>query len=390
MSGDELRESRRFRRALEGLLGVAATEGNHVDVLRNGDRIFPAMLEAIRQARHTIDFLTFIYWEGSIGEEFADALAERAEAGVRVRVLLDSVGAYSIEKRLVSELEGAGAQLEWFRPVPKTRFWEGNNRSHRKVLICDEEVVFTGGVGIADEWRGDARDPEEWRDTHFRVRGPAVCGLRAAFVDNWAETGRPIFDHGVDRFPEQPQDGRSTVQVVRGAAQAGWSDITTLVRALLRLARRRVRITTAYFNPDSFTCGLLCETARRGVEVDLIVPGPHADKRFVQLASEAQYEDLLAAGVRIFSFQPTMLHAKVMTVDGLVANVGSSNFNSRSLSLDDEVNLAVIDREVVAELDRHFDDDRSRSEPLDPSGWERRGVVQRAKEATATLADRYL
>ena len=256
--------------------------------------------------------------------------------------------------------------------------------------MCDEDVAFTGGVGIADEWTGDARDDSEWRDTHFRVRGPAVCGLRAAFVDNWAETGRPIFDEGVDRFPEQPQPGGSTVQVVRGAAQTGWSDVTTLVRTLLCLARRRVRIATAYFNPDAFTCDLLCDTARRGVGIDLLVPGPHADKRFVQLASEAQYEQLLEAGVRVWSFQPTMLHAKVMTVDGLVANVGSSNFNSRSLSLDDEVNLAVIDPEVVAVLDRQFDDDLSRSERLDPGGWEHRGVLQRAKEATASLADRYL
>ena len=243
----------RYRRALEGLLGVPATEGNRVDVLRNGDRIFPAIFEAVEAATSTIDFLTFVYWRGSVGEELAALLADKAKAGVRVRVILDAFGAFSMDRALVDRMVGAGAQVEWFRPMNKLRFWDANHRSHRKVLICDEDIAFTGGIGIADEWRGDARGPGEWRDTHFRIRGPAVDGLRAAFVQNWAETGRPLFDEGVDRFPIQPQLGGSVAQVVRGAAQTGWSDVATLVRSLLALAEERVRITAPFGElPDAF------------------------------------------------------------------------------------------------------------------------------------------
>jgi cardiolipin synthase len=379
----------RYRRVLEGLLGIHATEGNQVEVLRNGDEIFPAMLEAIVGARHTVDFLVFVYWKGSIGEEFAEALAERAEAGLRVRVLLDTLGAYSMEERLIERMEQAGCQLEWFRPVSRiARIGAANHRTHRKVLICDEEVAFTGGVGIADEWRGDARNSSEWRDTHFRVRGPAVCGLRGSFVDNWAETGRPLFEDGIDRFPLQPTPGRSTVQVVRGATETGWSDITTVVRSLLLLARRHVRITTAYFSPDHTTLDLLCSTVDRGVDVDLLLPGPHTDKRFVQLASESEYQPLLDAGVRIWAFQPSMLHAKVMTADGVIANVGSANFNSRSLSLDEEVNLVVFDPDIVGVLDDHFHADLERAEPIDPSQWSDRTLPQRAKEAVSSVFER--
>ena len=382
-------ELRRYRRALEGLLGIPATDGNRVDVLRNGDEIFPAMLDAIRSARRTVDFHTFIYWAGDIGEEFARALAERSRAGVRVRVLLDAMGARSLDRELVHVIEDAGGQVAWFRPVGKAH-WEATRRTHRKVMICDEHVAFTGGVGIADEWRGDARNPSEWRDTHFRVFGPAVCGLRAAFLDNWAETGRSLFDEGVDMFPEQPPAGSSVVQVIRAQSDAAWSDITTVVRSLLRLARHTVRLTTAYFSPDDTTCGLLAATARRGVSVDLLLPGPHADKRFCQLASEAQFEALLDAGVRIWAYQPSMLHAKVMTVDGLVANIGTANLNGRSLALDEEVNLAVVDPDVVGVLDDHFRHDLSRSEPIQPRQWEDRGLVQRVKEAATSLLGDHL
>ncbi len=380
----------RYRRALEGLLGVPATEGNQVDVLRNGDRIFPALLDAIHGATSTVDFLTFVYWEGEIGREVAAALTERARAGVRVRVLLDAVGAYTVDRTLVGRMAAAGAQVEWFRPVNKLRLWDNNHRSHRKVLICDEDLAFTGGIGIADEWRGDAGHTGEWRDTHFRIRGPAVDGLRAAFVQNWGETGRPLFDEGVDRFLEQPQIGPTVAQVVRGAAQTGWSDVATLVRSLLTLAQERVRITTAYFVPDDATCRLLAQTARRGVEVDVLLPGPHVDKRFVQLASEAQYARLLDAGVRLWSYQVSMLHAKILTVDRTVASVGSANFTTRSLLLDDEVNVVVFDPEVTRLLDDDFDVDLKHSVAVDPGSWPDRGLAQRAMEVVAGLGGRHM
>jgi cardiolipin synthase len=370
----------RLRRTLEGIIGVPATEGNRIEPMRNGDAIFPAMLEAIEGARHTIDMLTFVYWEGRVGTDFAHALAARAGAGVRVRVLLDGWGASPIERDLIDLMEGAGVIVRWFRPLRGVRPGQVNHRTHRKVLIVDEAIAFTGGVGIADEWLGDARDETEWRETHFRLHGPAVDGLRAAFLDNWAETDPELFDEGVDRFPDQPKPGDAIVQCVRGASEIGHSDLYTLVRTLCQLARERIRITTAYFVPDAEIVGRLCGAATRGVEVDVLVPGPHADKRFVQLAAEATYATLLDAGVRVWSFQPTMLHAKIMTIDGVLANVGSANLNARSTALDEEINVVAIDRALTRALDDHFDEDLTRSIRIEQSHWDDRSVLQRIAE----------
>jgi cardiolipin synthase len=225
--------SEEIRRALEALLGGAATEGNEITVLRNGIEIFPAMLEAISAAQRSVDLLTFIYWSGDIAVKFADCLSERARAGVRVRGLGVALGGRQLVDELVSQMDEAGCDVRWFREVDGAALGEVNHRTHRKVLICDEIVSFTGGVGIADEWDGDARDETEWRDTHFKVVGPATLGLRGAFVDNWAETEGDLFDADVDRFPAQPHDGSLAVQVVRGAAETGWSDISTMFRVLV-------------------------------------------------------------------------------------------------------------------------------------------------------------
>ena len=371
----------RIRRTLEGVLGVPATEGNRVDVLRNGDQIFPAMFEAIDAAEHTIDFLTFVYWTGEVGDELGRRLAARAADGVRVRVLLDAWGAHTMDKQVLSRIEDAGAHVHWFRPLHRLRPSQFNHRTHRKVLITDEAAAFTGGVGIADCWRGDARDESEWRDTHFRIEGPAVDGLRAAFLDNWAETDQGLFDQGVDRFPDQPKPGRAVVQCVRGASETGWSDVATLFRALLQLASQRIRVATAYFVPDDDLNARLLDAAGRGVEIDILLPGPHADKRFVQLAGEREYGALLEGGIRVWNFQPSMLHAKVMTVDGCVVNIGSANLNMRSVALDEEINVVVIDEELTTTLEEHFDEDLDRSVRIEPGRWERRSSTQRMAEA---------
>jgi cardiolipin synthase len=369
-----------YRRTLEGVIGVPATEGNRIDVLRNGDEIFPAMLTAIEEADNTIDLLTFVYWEGRIGREFGHALAARAEHGVRVRVLLDAWGARPIERDLIELLERAGVSVRWFRPLHRLRPAQVNHRTHRKVMIVDEAIAFTGGVGIADEWLGNAKNEQQWRDTHFRVRGPAVDGLRSAFLDNWSETDPLLYDEYVDRFPDQPQPGRSVVQCVRGASETGNSDIYTLFRTLLQLARHRVRIATAYFVPDAEMIARLTAAAERGVDVEVLLPGPHADKRFVQLAGEATYAALLAAGVNVWNYQPSMLHTKIMTVDGMISNVGSANLNARSTTLDEEINVVAIDADVTTLLDRQFDEDLDRSVRLEPGRWQHRSLFQRAVE----------
>jgi len=380
-------DSQWTKQMLEAVLGVSPSGGNKIDVLKNGDQIFAAMLEAIDEAERSIDFLTFIYWNGEIGQRFAEHLSARARAGVRVRVLLDAAGAWELDTSLVEDMQEAGCDVRWFRPIKARGALQANNRTHRKVLICDEAVSFTGGVGIADEWSGDARNEDEWRDTHFRVVGPATSGLRGAFFDNWAETGTDLVDKHVDRFPVQPDDGHLDVQVIKGVAEAGNSDVWNLFRVLIDCAEDCIRICTAYFTPDEEIITRLKDAAERGVDVQILVPGPHIDKRFVQVASEATFHELLDAGVKISTFKPSMLHAKVMTIDGALAVVGSANFNRRSTQYDDEVVLVIFDEGMTHLLDEHMDEDLARSEPVDLADWEERGLFQRVQEKAVKVID---
>ncbi|MEV7725368.1 phospholipase D-like domain-containing protein [Streptomyces sp. NPDC087917] len=380
---------RRIRRRLERLIGIAATEGNSLLPLRNGDEIFAGMLARIDEARHTVDMMTFVYWKGDIARRFAAALAGRARKGVRVRLLLDGFGSRLIERELLEEMSGAGVEIAWFRKPLYLSPLKQNHRCHRKVLVVDEEVAFTGGVGIAEEWCGDARNPREWRDTHVEVRGPAVDGMAAAFAQNWAECHDELFDER-DRFTDHEPVGDAIVQVVRGSASVGWQDMQTLIRVVLESAEERVRLATAYFAPDTYFVDLLCATARRGVEVQILLPGAHTDKRVCQLAGQHHYEALVEAGVQIFQYRPTMMHAKVMTMDGVVSLIGSTNFNRRSLDHDEEVMLAVMDVEFTAVLDGHYDRDLEASDRIRPGRWKRRSLGQRAREAAVLPIRRFL
>jgi cardiolipin synthase len=347
------------------------------------------MLDAIEQAQRSVDLMTYVYWKGDIARRFADALSRAAGRGARVRLLIDAVGGLQIEKGLVEAMDQAGVHVEWFRKPWLNSPLKQNHRCHRKVLVVDEDVAFTGGVGIAEEWCGDARNEREWRDTHTRVRGPAVDGLIAAFAQNWAERGRELYDER-DRFPRQPQVGHVVAQVVRGSASLGWDDLQTTFRVLLDAAEHRLRLATAYFAPDEFFLDRLCKAAERGVEVDVLLPGPHADKRVCQLASEATYDRLVGCGLRVWNFQPSMMHAKVMMVDGRAAVIGSSNFNRRSLDHDEEVLLIALDREVNRTLERDFSADLERSRQIDLTRWRNRGPVQRVLERATIPIRRFL
>jgi cardiolipin synthase len=377
-------ESAAYQRTLEATLGIPFCHGNRVRVLRNGVEIFPAMLDAIRGAQHSIEFLTFVYWQGDIAWEFADALAERAAAGVQVRVILDAIGAMQMPRKLVKRMQNSGVDIVWFRPPVTWKIWTIDNRTHRKVLICDGRIAFTGGVGIAEEWEGDARNPCEWRDTHFQVEGPAVHGLQGAFVDNWVEADRPIHED-VTRIQPLDPVGESLVQVMKTTAAPNWSSIATLAHVLLTMARRKVRITTAYFVPDDTIVRRLIETARRGVDVQVLVPGPYSDVRVTQLAQEDQYAPMMEAGVRIWAYQQTMLHAKIVTVDDTVAAVGSANFNQRSMSKDDELSMMIIDDDILALLDRHFDEDRAHAVEKRPARYRNRRLTRQLKAGVVNL-----
>jgi cardiolipin synthase len=396
-SSDPAVSSHRWQQRLETLLGTPATNGNEIRVLRNGNEIFPAMLGAIESASHTVDLVTFVYWQGDIAKRFADTLAAAARRGCRVRVLLDAVGARKLDDALVEEMSASGCDVRWFRPVTDSvpKIGDMDHRTHRKILVCDADVAFTGGVGIADEWDGDARNADEWRDTHLQIRGPAVAGLLAGFIDNWADQNDDGFDPSAEPIVKATADGAppagsSTCAVIRGSAETGASELWRLMLGLITCAEQRIRIATAYFNPDDRLCAALKDAVDRGVEVSVLLPGEHADKRFVQLAGESIYASLLDSGVDIRTYDVSMMHAKVITVDGVVATVGSANMNQRSTQFDEETNVVIFDPDVVAVLDRHLDDDHQHATLLDPSEWADRGVFQRAGEKMADVVSGWL
>lgn len=345
----------RFRRALEAYGGVCFTEGNSVKRLHNGVEIFPALLDAIAEAEHRIDFVTFVYWTGDIAQKTAHALAERARAGVSVHILLDAVGARLMDQELVAMLEDAGAEVAWFRPVTRWKVWEMDHRTHRKILAVDDRVAFTGGVGIAEEWEGDAEDPDSWRDSHFEVRGPAVDGLRSAFIADWRNAKRPMFDDWVPPRP-RPQ-GETVLGVVDSSAQIELNPAGRMFEIVMQLAQERLWISTPYFNPSDLVSRLLAEAAERGVDTRVMIPGPHIDKRVSLVVAEGHAEELVDRGVNVYRYQPTMLHLKQMVVDRTMSIFGSVNVNERSMYKDEEVAVVAIDEHLNDVLAGDFEAD---------------------------------
>jgi cardiolipin synthase A/B len=379
-----------FARMVEALTVAPLRQGNRVSVLRNGNEIFPAMLAAIRSASSTVNFATYVYWTGRIAPEFAKALAERAVAGVEVNVLLDAVGAAKMDRELVERLERAGATVAWFRPPKWYTLHKLNNRTHRKILVVDGRVGFTGGVGIAEEWTGDCEDPDHWRDTHVRVEGPASRDLLGGFLDNWAEATQCILS-GSDHLPDvRGFDDGIQVQVTRSTAEKGSTDAEHLFYTAIACARERIWLTTAYFAPRRAFVDALCDAVGRGIDVRVLTNGPHIDKQVVRQAGRRSYERLLECGVRVFEYQRTMLHAKTLLVDSAWATVGSMNFDNRSFALNDELNLSLRDQTVVGELEKHFLADLDDARELDLAGWRARGAAARARELGSALVRREL
>ncbi|MFP3913743.1 MAG: phospholipase D-like domain-containing protein [Actinomycetota bacterium] len=359
------------RRALEAFVGVEFTEGNSVTRLRNGVEIFPPMLRAVRLARERIDFVTFVYWTGDIARQMAEALAERARAGVDVRVLLDAVGAADMSPDLVEQMEASGVEVAWFRPVTRWKVWEIDHRTHRKILVVDDQVAFTGGVGVAREWEGDARGPDEWRDSHFQVRGPAIDPLRSAFLSDWRDAGGSMVGDG--EIPARPERaGDVPLGVVDASAQIELNRAGRALEVMVARAHTRVWVTTPYFNPAPRLTRFLAEAVERGVEVRIMIPGPHIDKRVSLVSAEDQAARLLDAGVWLHRFQPTMLHLKQVVVDHNATMFGSVNFNERSVFKDEEVGVVAIDPGLNDTLAGDFLEDLERCETMvDPLDLQR-------------------
>ena len=376
--------SDQFRRVLSSLLGPPIAPGNHVQPLQNGDEIFPSMLEAIRSARRTVCFETFIYWSGEIAEEISTALSERAQAGVKVHVLLDWLGSNRMDAELVSRMEDAGVEVERYHPIRWYQLDRLNHRTHRKLLVVDGRVGFTGGVGISDQWLGHAQDPEHWRDMHFRVEGPVVAQLQAAFMDNWLKTRASVL-HGEDYFPKLEPRGEVDAQMFRSSPREGSASVRLMYLLAIAAAREEILMGNAYFVPDDLARCELIAAAKRGVRIRILTPGRHIDTEVVRMASRARWGPLLEAGIEIFEFQPTMYHCKIFIADGLLVSVGSTNFDNRSFRLNDEANLNTYDRELAAALTKVVEGDLARAKQLTFEQWRRRPLREKVADRASAL-----
>jgi cardiolipin synthase len=373
-----------FMRAMGTLLGPPVAGGNSFRVLLNGDEIFPALLGAIARAERSISFETYIYWSGEIGRRFADALAERARAGVKVHVLLDWVGSQKMDDALLEEMRGAGVEIHKYHRPRWSDLGRLNNRTHRKLLVVDGRIGFTGGVGIAPQWTGHAQDPEHWRDTHFEVEGPAVAQMQSVFMDNWIKaTGKVL--HGPDYFPAIAAAGDGLAQVF-GSSPSGGSESMQLMYLLsITAAERSIRLSSSYFVPDELALHALVDALKRGVRLQIITPGPHIDTEVVRQASRARWGPLLAAGAEIHEYQPTMFHCKVLVVDEFLVSAGSTNFDNRSFRVNDEANLNLYDARFAQQQAAIFDADLQRSRRITYEEWQRRPLRERIAERLSSL-----
>jgi cardiolipin synthase A/B len=379
-----------FLRAAEALTGAPVSHGNDADILINGDEIFPAYVGAIRDAQETVNLTTYAYWRGEIATEVADTLCEKASAGVECNVIVDAVGAAQMDRKLVSKMRDAGVHVCFFRPPKPYAVRRLQYRNHRKLLIVDGTTGFTGGVGIAEEWTGNAQDPDHWRDTHVRVTGPVVRGLQGAFAENWLEcTGDVLAGDRYLPYIEAMDDG-GPMQVMRSSATVGDSNAEALIYLAVAAAKRSIELTSAYFVPRPAFTEALVEAAERGVHMRILVPGSHIDKRFVRTAGRAAYDQLIEAGIEIYEYCPTMLHAKTLTVDEIWSSVGSVNFDNRSFQLHDEVTLCVQSERFAGQLHEVFEKDLEASERIEPDHWRQRSITQRARENVTKYARREL
>jgi cardiolipin synthase len=352
--------------------------------LENGVEIFPAMLEAIRGAQETICFETYIYWSGDIGREFSDALSERARAGVAVHVLIDWAGSQRMDEKLLQRMKAAGVEVELYHPLRWYHLARINNRTHRKLLVVDGRVGFTGGVGIADEWDGNAQSPRHWRDSHYRVEGPVVGQMQAAFMDNWVKTTGAVLQ-GKGYFPALGESGDASAQVFMSSPNGGGDSMLLMYLLAITAAEDSIDLSAAYFVPDPLTRAALREALQRGVRIRILVPGEHIDTEVVRKASRAQWGELLAAGAEIHEYQPTMFHCKTLIVDRQLVSVGSTNFDNRSFRLNDEANLNVYDQAFAERVTGVFERDLQRARRVSFEDWQRRPWREKALERLSAL-----
>ncbi|MEO7464034.1 MAG: phospholipase D-like domain-containing protein [Nitrosospira sp.] len=372
-----------FPRMVGAVLTPELVNGNRIQTLLNGDQIFPAMLGALRDAKTSITFETYIYWSSSIGAEFEAAFADAARRGVQVKVLVDWIGG-ELAESAVERMQGDGVEVRLYNPPRWNTLGRFNNRTHRKLMVVDGRIGFIGGVGIADNWRGHAQDPQHWRGTHFQVEGPVVSQLQSAFIDNWLQTTGEALDSSAF-LPPLEAAGASRAHVFSSSPRGVSKSMQLLYLMSITAAAHSIDLSAAYFIPDEVAIKSLVAAAKRGVRVRIIVPGRFMDKEVVRHASRAVWGPLLEAGVQIFEYQPTMFHCKVIVVDGTWVSLGSSNFDARSFSINDEANLNVYDPSFAAEQGAIFEHDLTHSRAVTLDGWRERPWTERALDSAAAL-----
>ena len=347
-----------FRQSAGSLLGPNFVGGNNITTLINGDQIFPAMLSAIRSAKRSVNLETYTFQDGEVAKQFTDALVDAGRRRVKVNAVLDAQGTRKMGRENLQRLRSAGVNVvkyhRGFFPDPR-RY---NNRTHRKLLIVDGKIAFIGGAGISDLWSGNADSPKHWRDNHYRVTGPVVAQLQASFMSNWLKTRGSVL-HGDDYFPPLENTGSSLAQAIRSGSHYENLDLMYLLG--IASAQKTLRIENAYFLPDDLGRRELVAAAKRGVKIEIIVPGKKIDQKLVRAASKRHWPELLNAGIKIYEYEPTMVHVKLIVVDDVFASVGSGNFDNRSIRLNDEANLDVLDRQFAAEQTRFFEMDKRQS-----------------------------
>ena len=377
-------DSPEFARTIAGASGTPFVAGNSVTLLNNGDAFYPAMLAAIESADESVTVEAYIYWAGEIGRTFADALAARAKAGIPVKILLDAVGSASIGADILHTLESGGCQVAWYNPIRWYTLGRFNNRTHRKSLIVDGRTGFTGGAGIADQWRGNARGPDEWRDTQIRLEGPAVVALQTGFAHNWQETTGELVTGDV-YYPAIDAKGDLAVQALLSSPETGASTVQTMYYFSIVCAQHSIDIANPYFVPDPVALETLIDAKKRGVHVRVMVSGIRNDNWVARQNSMRLYGRLLEAGVEVQEYNRTMLHQKTMVVDRRWVTIGTANFDDRSFAHNDECNVCFFDRRLAEQLHEIFLDDLQACEPMTLEKWRRRGLVARSQEFIASF-----
>ena len=369
-------QSHEFLTSVVGATGVPFMANNRIVIYNNGDEFYPAMLQAVQRAQNTITMEAYIYWAGDIGRKFAKEFAARASEGVTVKLLLDAVGSSTIGKEILGILKDAGCEVAWYNPVRLSTIGRLNNRTHRKSLIVDGRVAFTGGAGIADHWTGSAQDKDHWHDIQISIEGPGAFGLQTGFAQNWLDTTGELVS-GADYFPPIHKAGPTAAQTVLSTPESGSSAVRVLYYLSIVSARKKIYIANPYFIPDDSATEILIDAKRRGVDVKIMVTGIHNDMRISRYSSIHLYGKLLEAGVEIYEYNRTMLHQKTMVVDGIWSTVGTTNFDNRSFALNEESNVSLYDRRFAAQLEDIFIRDLENCDQVTLEAWRRRGLKTR-------------